>query len=239
MSNRSVYSVQKREEKTIGAEKIEDEDAFDAFDDFDEIEEEVVEEPVVEKPTEVKEEEIKKEEIIPEPEEEQEEEIEEEKPEEKETNKPGWCFEDFDGSGTIKPKIYASAAGASNVVVKKPQPKTQSKSSYSSSSSNVDWNKYKDAKAISSDQLFGYDQPTAMEKQRLNQYSNAKAISSDQIFGTETSTSKSSGYSGSSFNSQFDDDDDWGTDDLSRMADTIADGAAKLVAKAKSLFDNF
>ena len=48
-----------------------------------------------------------------------------------------------------------------------------------------------------------------------------------------------SSYGQTGYSNAFDDDDDWGTDDLSRMADTIAEGAVRLAAKAKSLFDNF
>ncbi|EDR22054.1 hypothetical protein EDI_201700 [Entamoeba dispar SAW760] len=225
MTNRSVYSVTKTE-NTFGATRVDEEDAFDAFDDFDNIQEEEVKEEVVEQPKEVKEEEVKKEESINEIEEKVKEE-ESPKVEEKVTNKAGWCFEDFEGSGSIKPKIYASATGGSNVSVKKQPKKVQN--SYTSTSSNVDWNKYKNAKSISSDQLFENDEPTAYEKQKLSQYSNASAIGSEEFFGKEEKKSYS----------KIDTDDEWGNDELSRMADSIANGAVKLATKAKSLFDDF
>ena len=115
MSNRSIYSVAKEEDEATGAVKVEDENPFD---DFDDIEEEPEEPVVEEKPTEVKEEEVKKEEVI----EEKEDDEEEEKPKQKETNKAGWCFDDFNSKGSIQPKIYASATGGSNVSVKKAPP---------------------------------------------------------------------------------------------------------------------
>ncbi|ELP92766.1 hypothetical protein EIN_371780 [Entamoeba invadens IP1] len=222
MANRSIYSVAKKTDTSIAATRVDDGDAFDAFDDFDNIEEPV---PEVPKPVEVKEEEIQpevsqKEEVV--------QEKEEPKIEEKTTNKPGWCFDDFDGAGTIKPKIYASAAGGSNVSVKKPQ-KARPKET-ASSSSNVDWNKYKNAKSISSDQLFGSDEPTEFEKAKLSQYQNSSAIGSDDFFGKkeEERTYKVKG-----------DDDDWGNDDLAKVANTLAEGASRLATKAKNLFDDF
>ncbi|KAL7714931.1 Uncharacterized protein QTN25_007653 [Entamoeba marina] len=219
MANRSIYSVTS-ENTSLKATRVEDEDAFDAFDDFDEIEEEPVEEEPVEVPEAVKEEEIVPEEKYEEPAE------EENKPVEKETNKSAWCFDDFDGAGSIQPKIYASATSGSNVKVKKqPPPKQHYKTP--NSSTKVDWDKYKNSKSISSDQLFGYDEPSEYDKQKLSQYKHSTAIGSDELFG-ETKQSKSYGM-----------DDEWGEDDVTKLANTIMDGAKSLAKQAKGLFDDF
>jgi len=82
---------------------------------------------------------------------------------------------------------------------------TTKSSSSSSSSSGNDFNKFKNAKAISSDMLFnsGNDAQAREDAARLANFSSARAISSETLFGRgePNDNSPSRGYGSSSSNS--------------------------------------
>ena len=128
----------------------------------------------------------------------------------------------FSNEGTAKFVISINEEYKTNSGIEK-------KSSYRyEDNSNVDWDKYKNAKSISSDQLFGTDETSEYDKQKLSQYSNATAIGSDDFFGESQKKEKSI--------SQI---DEWNSEDFSRMASNIKDTAIRMAQQAKTLFDDF
>eukprot|EP00010_Vexillifera_abyssalis_P007582 CAMPEP_0201549778 /NCGR_PEP_ID=MMETSP0173_2-20130828/6226_1 /ASSEMBLY_ACC=CAM_ASM_000268 /TAXON_ID=218659 /ORGANISM="Vexillifera sp., Strain DIVA3 564/2" /LENGTH=407 /DNA_ID=CAMNT_0047959575 /DNA_START=215 /DNA_END=1435 /DNA_ORIENTATION=+ len=90
-----------------------------------------------------------------------------------------------------------------------------------------DYERFKNAKSISSDQYFGRDKKEAdpVTQAKLSEFhtSNAKAISSDQLFGTNTH--QSGDYGESDFFTEFDGDD---------LASQIANTAAQDFEQLKS-----